>query len=54
MEDAFQPDYKCVSDIEVPPSPLKRQGATKGKKSKPCPVCFAKFTHVKRHILMDH
>lgn len=53
MEDEFIPDYEFGSDIE-PPSPPKIQGATKSKKGKPCPVCLAKFTHVKRHIIKDH
>lgn len=46
MEDEFISDYEFGSDIE-PPSPPKIQGATKSKKGKPCPVCLAKFTHVK-------
>ena len=54
MGDDFIPDYEIGPDIEDPPSPPKIQGATNTKKGKTCPICLAKFTHVKRHVMKDH
>ena len=54
MEDDFIPDYEIGPDIEDPPSPPKIQGATNTKKGKTYPICLAKFTHVKRHVMKDH
>ena len=54
MEEDFKPDYEFGSDMEDPPSPSKIQGSTTSKKGKRCPMCSAKFTHVKRHVIKDH
>ena len=47
-ESHFEPDYE--EDM-----PLHHiQGSTLRKKGKKCPVCKAKFTHVRRHVIQEH
>ena len=46
-ESHFEPDYE--EDM-----PLHHiQGSTLSKKGKKCPVCKAKFTHVRRHVIQE-
>ncbi|XP_062584620.1 uncharacterized protein LOC134246314, partial [Saccostrea cucullata] len=50
-EKDFVPDYE-YDQLLSPPS--KVPGSTTSKRGKPCPICTAKFTHVKRHVIKDH
>ncbi|XP_061186478.1 uncharacterized protein LOC133194546 [Saccostrea echinata] len=49
----FVPDYEPEYDQLLSP-PSRVPGSATSKRGKPCPICMAKFTHVKRHVIKDH
>ena len=52
-EDEFEPDYGPM-DGEIPEPTSKIRGSSQKNKSSPCPVCPARFTNVRRHVLCSH
>ncbi len=51
-EDSFVPDYDEMGIAHS--DTTKVRGAAVQRKGNPCPLCPARFTHVRRHVLQEH
>ena len=54
QKDELELDYGPMDDEVTEPTNKVRGSSQKKNQSSPCPVCPARFTNVRKHVIVSH